>query len=45
MSEHDLIRVVVVDCDSHACCFIPCLDEVDSVVLATHSEDAPTRFE
>jgi predicted dehydrogenase len=45
MSNNDSIRVAIVRCDSHAYWFAPYLDEVDPVVLATHSEDAPTRQE
>lgn len=45
MSKDDLIRVAIVRCDSHAYWFAPYLDEVDPAVLATHSEDAPTRQE
>ena len=45
MSDNDLIRLAVVRCDSHAYWFAPYLDEVDPLVLATHSEDAPTRQE
>ncbi len=45
MSQKDPIRVAIVRCDSHAYWFAPYLDEVDPAVLATHSEDAPTRQE
>jgi hypothetical protein len=45
MSNDNLIRLAVVRCDSHAYWFAPYLDEVDPLVLATHSEDAPTRQE
>lgn len=45
MPETDSIRVAVVRCDSHAYWFAPYLDEVDPAVLATNSEDAPTRQE
>lgn len=40
-----LIRVAIVRCDSHAYWFAPYLDEVDPRVLATRSDDAPTRQE
>ena len=45
MSDNDQIRLAVVRCDSHAYWFAPYLDEVDPAVLATRSEDAPTRQE
>ena len=45
MSKKDPVRVAIVRCDSHAYWFAPYLDEVDPAVLATHSEDAPTRQE
>jgi predicted dehydrogenase len=45
MPSNNPIRVAIVRCDSHAYWFAPYLDEVDPVVFATHSEDAPTRQE
>ena len=45
MPKNDSIRLAIVRCDSHAYWFAPYLDEVDPTVLATQSEDAPTRQE
>lgn len=36
-------RVAIVRCDSHAYWYAPFLSEVDPLVLATYSDDAPTR--
>jgi len=45
MPKNEPVRLAIVRCDSHAYWFAPYLDEVDPVVLATYSDDAPTRQE
>jgi len=43
MSNNKPTRIAIIRCDSHAYWFAPFLDEIDASVLATASDDAPTR--
>lgn len=45
MTDKKLTRVAIVRCDSHAYWFAPYLAPIDPLVLATKSDDAPTRQE